>query len=78
VLGRHCPFLNREEEACAKHFKVGRLDYAFRHCMSNYDACPTYVILRDERRHRREETELTIHGRPHTKDSISPARPEAR
>jgi hypothetical protein len=48
--GRHCPFLNREDDRCAANFRVGRLTSAFDLCFGNYVACPTYLELLVERR----------------------------
>jgi hypothetical protein len=52
----HCPFLNRADSRCANHFSLDRLGSAFDHCFGEYKACPTYVEMLDERRHRPDAT----------------------
>jgi len=52
MSGRHCPFLNRDDDRCADHFRVGSLRQAFAHCVSEYTSCPTYALMLQERRAR--------------------------
>jgi hypothetical protein len=48
----HCPFLNRSDYRCSNHFSLDKLDAAFDHCFGEYQACPTYLEMLDERRSR--------------------------
>ena len=70
MVGRHCPFLNRNDERCTAHFRVNRLQHAFTHCFGDYDACSSYREMLKERRLREQEqlTPLTIGGRLDTQD----------
>lgn len=66
MVGRHCPFLNRNDARCAAHFTVNRLSYVFTHCCGEYGSCPSYLELVKERQEERQEaaiTHLTIGGR---------------
>jgi len=45
----HCPFINRNDARCARHFAVVRLADAFAHCFSNFADCPNYRELLLER-----------------------------
>src|SRR3954469_6844270 len=51
--GHHCPFLNRADARCARHFSIDDLGYAFQHCFGQYESCPAYGELLVERRIRR-------------------------
>jgi hypothetical protein len=51
--GRHCPFLNRDDERCSSNFHVGNLSHTFEHCFDAYTTCPTYLELLLERRVKR-------------------------
>jgi hypothetical protein len=51
--GHHCPFLNRADARCARHFSIDDLGYAFQHCFGQYEACGAYRELLGERRVRR-------------------------
>lgn len=53
--GHHCPFLNRADERCARHFSLDDLGYAFQHCFGHYEACASYRELLGERRVRRAQ-----------------------
>lgn len=69
MQGRHCPFLNRNDSRCAKHFSVNRLQHAFDHCFNDYGGCPSYREMLNERNGRGAEgsspavVTITIHGR---------------
>ena len=65
MVGRHCPFLNRNDERCTAHFRVDRLQHAFVHCFGDYAGCPSYREMLTERRVREQQqlTTLTIGGR---------------
>jgi hypothetical protein len=58
MLGRHCPFTNRQDARCSAHFAVNRLQHAFDFCFGDYGACPSYQQLLSER-----TASLTIKGR---------------
>ena len=47
---RHCPFANRNDARCVKHFSVNRLQYAFDHCFNDYPSCSTYREMLGERK----------------------------
>ena len=49
----HCPFLNRADTRCSRHFSLDDLEHAFDHCFDRYKTCPTYLELLVERRVRR-------------------------
>jgi len=49
----HCPFLNRADARCSRHFSLDALGYAFDHCFGYYEGCGVYVELLVERRVRR-------------------------
>ena len=49
----HCPFLNRADARCSKHFSLDALGYAFDHCFDYYEGCGVYLELLVERRVRR-------------------------
>jgi hypothetical protein len=49
----HCPFLNRADARCSKHFSIDALGYAFDHCFDYYEGCGVYLELLVERRVRR-------------------------
>jgi hypothetical protein len=49
----HCPFLNRTDARCSKHFCLDHLQHAFKFCFDRYKACPVYLELLVERRVRR-------------------------
>lgn len=49
----HCPFLNRQDERCARHLRLGRIGHMMLHCCGAYDECPTYVGLLIERQVKR-------------------------
>jgi hypothetical protein len=73
----HCPFLNRADPRCSRHFSLDSLDHAFKYCFDRYKACPVYLELLVERRVRRsmgavlrpehsddhEPVQITIGGR---------------
>jgi len=72
----HCPFLNRADDRCARHFSLDRLDSAFEHCFGEYSSCAEYREQLAERRERRMNASLgrdadattpviqvTLHGR---------------
>jgi hypothetical protein len=48
--GRHCPFLNRADSRCSKHFSLDHLGHAFAHCFGYYEGCGVYTELLAERR----------------------------
>jgi len=52
---QHCPFLNRADARCARHFTLDDLEHAYKYCFDKYRACPTYIELLVERRVRRVE-----------------------
>lgn len=74
----HCPFLNRADDRCSKHFSLDRLDRAFGDCFGEYASCAVYSEMLAERRERRLNASLgrdgsdaatpviqvTFHGRP--------------
>jgi hypothetical protein len=49
----HCPFLNRADARCARHFSIDDLGYAFQYCFGQYDTCGAYGELLGERLVRR-------------------------
>jgi hypothetical protein len=51
--GHHCPFLNRADARCARHFSLDDLGYAFQYCFGQYDTCDAYRELLGERLVRR-------------------------
>jgi hypothetical protein len=51
--GRHCPFLNRADARCSKHFSLDHLGHAFDYCFGYYEGCGVYLQLLAERRVRR-------------------------
>jgi len=53
--GEHCPFLNRSDHRCAEHFNLDQLDFALEHCFDQYQTCPIYFELLNERLERRYE-----------------------
>ena len=52
---QHCPFLNRTDYRCGKHFRLDHLDHAFEFCFDRYTACPTYLERLVERRLRQDD-----------------------
>jgi hypothetical protein len=50
MSSRHCPFLNRNDARCVRHFSVNRLQHAFDHCFNDYGACPSYQEMLSERK----------------------------
>ena len=71
MVGRHCPFLNRNDERCTAHFRVNRLQHAFERCFGDYDGCSSYREMLAERRvreHQQQLTTLTIGGRHVSQD----------
>jgi hypothetical protein len=51
--GHHCPFLNRSDSRCSRHFSLDNLGHAFDYCFDHYDGCSVYRELLAERRIRR-------------------------
>jgi hypothetical protein len=51
--GHHCPFLNRSDSRCSRHFSLDSLGHAFDYCFDHYDGCSVYLELLAERRIRR-------------------------
>ena len=51
--GQHCPFLNRSEPRCSENLSLEDLRHAFSHCFGEYQECPAYAVLLDERETRR-------------------------
>jgi len=54
----HCPFLNRHDRRCSKHFSLDRLNSTFDHCFGSYKACSVYMELLVERQVRRATGEI--------------------
>ena len=52
---QHCPFLNRTDFRCGKHFHLEHLDHAFEFCFDRYTACSTYLERLVERRLRQDD-----------------------
>ena len=48
-----CPFLNRSDPRCGRHFRLENLQNAFRYCFGAFETCPQYAQLLMERRARR-------------------------
>lgn len=48
--GHHCPFLNRADSRCSRHFSLDNLDHAFDYCFDYYTGCSVYLELLAERR----------------------------
>jgi len=48
--GHHCPFLNRADSRCSRHFSLDNLDHAFDFCFDYYTGCSVYLELLAERR----------------------------
>ena len=44
-----CPFINQDDDRCAKHFTLGRIDDALSVCLHQYKPCPTYHQILIER-----------------------------
>jgi hypothetical protein len=51
--GHHCPFLNRADSRCSRHFSLDSLGHAFDYCFDYYEGCSVYLELLVERRVRR-------------------------
>jgi hypothetical protein len=51
--GHHCPFLNRADSRCSRHFSLDSLGHAFDYCFDSYEGCSVYLELLVERRVRR-------------------------
>jgi len=51
--GHHCPFLNRADSRCSRHFSLDHLGHAFDYCFGYYEGCSVYAELLAERRFRR-------------------------
>jgi hypothetical protein len=51
--GHHCPFLNRADARCSRHFSLDDLGHAFDYCFGFYEGCSVYLELLVERRVRR-------------------------
>lgn len=56
--GRHCPFLNRDDARCARHFSLDHLQHTFDHCFGQYETCGVYLELLYERRLNRAAARL--------------------
>jgi hypothetical protein len=50
---KHCPFLNRADARCARHFSLDRLGHALEYCFDKYHDCSVYFVLLAERQERR-------------------------
>ena len=48
--GHHCPFLNRADSRCSRHFSLDSLGHAFDYCFDYYEGCSVYLELLAERR----------------------------
>ncbi len=56
-----CPFIDRDDHRCARHFSLHRIDEAFDVCVNRFLACPTYYrLLREQNL----VTTLTLNGQP--------------
>ena len=55
---KHCPFLNRADSRCSRHFSLDRLDSAFEHCFGEYKSCAVYGEQLAERCERRMNASL--------------------
>lgn len=57
-----CPFADRAESKCAAHWTLANVGQAFEHCADNYEHCPVYLNLIDERpgheRHEQQDVAL--------------------
>ena len=60
MVGRHCPFLNRNEARCSAHFVVNQLQHAFVHCFGAYDACSSYREMLEKRLERKGDREQAV------------------
>ena len=49
----HCPFLNRSDHRCSRHFSMHDMQHAFEHCFDAYKSCGVYRELLAERQTRR-------------------------
>jgi hypothetical protein len=58
----HCPFLNRSDYRCSNHFSLDKLNRAFDHCFGEYQACPTYLEMLNERQSRQPEGQGALTG----------------
>jgi hypothetical protein len=64
-----CPHLDRNDQRCACHFRLGRLSEVFQVCCDEFHGCLLYHRLNQESaaagvsRGTDSTTELTIHGR---------------
>ena len=52
----HCPFLNRSDARCNQSFNLKGLGHAYEFCFGDYQACPNYRTLLEERQHRVQVT----------------------
>lgn len=59
---QHCPFLNRSDSRCSRHFSLDSLGHAFDYCFDHYDGCSVYLELLAERRVRRSQGQLGRDG----------------
>lgn len=45
----HCPFLNRPDHRCARHFHLDHLQHTFGFCFGSYQSCSVYTERFEER-----------------------------
>ena len=45
----HCPFLNRPDARCARHFHLDHLRHTFGFCFGEYQSCAVYPERLEER-----------------------------
>lgn len=46
-----CPFMNRDDPRCVRHFSLSRVSEAYTICLNGYKDCPTYYQIRVEHAH---------------------------
>jgi hypothetical protein len=59
--GHHCPFLNRADSRCSRHFSLDSLGHAFDYCFDYYEGCSVYLELLAERRVMRSRVQQLGH-----------------
>ena len=59
--GHHCPFLNRADSRCSRHFSLDNLGHAFDYCFDYYEGCSVYLELLAERRVMRSRAQQLQH-----------------
>jgi hypothetical protein len=74
--------IDQDDHRCARQFRLDRLRFAYRLCMSDYRSCPVYHQICRERATVHEPDaapifDLTVHGRSLGPGALRQARPRA-